>query len=399
MVLTTSIERSRPRRRRFGHEASFQRVSTLGFVASGPPAIPAVNDRFLRACRREPVDATPVWFMRQAGRSLPEYRAVREHATLRDIVADAALCAEVTLQPVARLGVDAAILFADITTPLPGIGVDVTIVDGVGPVLAAPVNEPAALARLRQFEPAESVPGLLDAIRLIKAGSDVPLIGFAGAPFTLATYLVAGSPRSGAETLKELMRTEPALASALLDRLVDMTVAYVGAQVAAGVDAVQLFDSWVGALGPFDYERFVLPPMRRLFGELAGIGVPVIHFGTGTAGILPAMAEAGGDVIGLDWRIRLEDGWGLVGDRAVQGNLDPSTLLGSWPDVAEQARWILAQAARRPGHIFNLGHGVLPPTDPDLLRRLVDLVHDETARATAPGRIAGDEPAVAGSDR
>ncbi|MHB8460634.1 MAG: uroporphyrinogen decarboxylase [Candidatus Limnocylindrales bacterium] len=341
-----------------------------------------MTDRFLRACRREPVDATPVWFMRQAGRSLPEYRAIRARATLAEIVHDPALCAEVTLQPVHRLGVDAAILFADITTPLTGIGIGVEIVDGVGPVIERPVRTAADVAALRPFDAEDAVGPLLAAIRLVRRESTVPLIGFAGAPFTLASYLVAGrGSRDGAE-IRRLIGSEPAVAGALLDRLVDMTLIYVRAQVAAGVQAVQIFDSWVGALGPFAYERSVLPPTRRLFAGLADLGVPTIHFGTGTAGMLPLVAAAGGDVIGIDWRIALGAAWTLVPDRAVQGNLDPATLLAPWDVVEAEARWVLAEAAGRPGHVFNLGHGVLPGTEPDTLRRLVDLVHEARVPAT-----------------
>ncbi len=343
-----------------------------------------LNDRFLRACRREPVDATPVWFMRQAGRALPEYRAVRERASLLEITRDAALCAEVTLQPVRRLGVDAAILFADITTPLPGIGVQLEIVDGAGPVIDRPIRTSADVERLRAFDPEAAVGPLLEAIRLVRAASPVPLIGFAGAPFTLASYLVEGKGSRDAARLKTLLHAEPATFENLMSTLVDMTVAYLRAQVAAGAQAVQLFDSWVGSLGPFDYGRSVAPHMRRLFAGLADLGVPTIHFGTGAAGLLAQMAEAGGDVIGLDWRIALDDGWALVPDRAVQGNLDPALLLGPFDAVTEQARWILARAGGRPGHVFNLGHGVLPDSDPDDLRRLVDLVHEASVPST-PG--------------
>ena len=338
-----------------------------------------MNDRFLRACRREPVDATPIWFMRQAGRSLPEYRAIRARAGLVEITRDPALCAEVTLQPVRRLGVDAAILFADITTPLPGLGVGLSLVDGVGPVIERPIRDRAAVDALRPFDPVEAVGPLLEAIRLVRRASPVPLIGFAGAPFTLATYLVEGRASRDAGRLKTLMRTEPATVAALLDRLVDMTVAYLAAQVEAGVQAVQLFDSWIGVLGPRDYARHVAPHMRRLFAALAPLGVPTIHFGTGAAGILPLLAECGGDVIGLDWRLGLADGWRLVPDRAVQGNLDPTLLLGPFEATAAEARAILAEAAGRAGHVFNLGHGVLPATDPDDLRRLVELVHQHSA--------------------
>jgi len=338
-----------------------------------------MNDRFLRACRRDVVDATPVWFMRQAGRSLPEYREIRKRATLADIVRDPALCAEVTLQPVSRLGVDAAILFADITTPLPGIGVDVEIVDGTGPVIARPIRTAADVAALRAFDAETAVPALLEAIRLVRREAAVPLIGFAGAPFTLASYLVEGRGSRDAASLKALLHAEPAIAGNLLDALVDMTVAYLGAQVAAGVQAVQLFDSWVGILSPFDYRCHVAPRMARLFGEIGRLGVPTIHFGTGGAGLLPLLAEAGGDVIGLDWRVDLAHAWQAVPDRAVQGNLDPAVLVGPWAAVEAQAGWVLERAAGRPGHIFNLGHGVLPSTDPEQLRRLVDLVHERTS--------------------
>ncbi len=338
-----------------------------------------MNDRFLRACRREPVDATPVWFMRQAGRALPEYRRIRERATLHEIIRDPALCAEVTLQPVTRLGVDAAILFADITTPLGGIGVDVEIADGIGPLIAEPIRTRAQVDALRSFDAAETVGGLLDAIRLLRGELEVPLIGFAGAPFTLASYLVEGRSAPGALRLKGLMSGDPGTFDALMERLVDMTVGYLRAQVAAGVQAVQLFDSWAGALSPFDYQRSVEPHMRRLFSALAAtIDVPTIHFGTATGGLLEPMARAGGDVIGVDWRIALGEAWERVPDRAIQGNLDPAALLGPWQAAADQAGWVLSQAAGRPGHVFNLGHGVLPETDPDSLKRLVDLVHEAT---------------------
>ena len=348
---------------------------------------PGVRDhadaRFLRACRRLPVDTTPVWFMRQAGRALPEYRAVRERASLVEITRDPALCAEVTLQPVRRLGVDAAILFADITTPLPGMGVGLEIREGVGPVIEHPIRSMADVEALRPFDPDTSVGPLLGAIRLIDASSPVPLIGFAGAPFTLACYLVEGGPSRDFVRTKTLLRTDPAAWAALMDRLTETSIRYLRAQVAAGARAVQVFDSWVGGLSPFDYERAVAPWMRRLFEAIGPLGVPAIHFGTGTAGILRLQAAAGGDVVGLDWRISLADGWATVGHgRGVQGNLDPTLLLGPWEAAAASARWVLGQARGRPGHVFNLGHGVMPGTDPDDLRRLVDLVHEE-------GRPAG----------
>ena len=346
-----------------------------------------MSDRFLRACRREPVDATPVWFMRQAGRSLPEYRAIRARATLAEITRDPALCAEVTLQPVRRLGVDAAILFADITTPLAGLGVELEIVENVGPVIGRPIRTMADVERLPMFRSDDAVAPLLEAIRLIRRASPVPLIGFAGAPFTLACYLVEGRPSRDFLATKRLMHERPGVFDALLARLTDMSVAYLRAQVVAGAQAVQLFDSWVGGLSPFDYEWSVAPHVRRLFRGLTDLGVPTIHFGTGTAGLLTSMASVGGDVIGLDWRVALRDAWTRVPGRAVQGNLDPAALLGPFESVERQARWILDQAAGRPGHVFNLGHGVLPATDPDTLRRLVDVVHETTASAGAAERI------------
>ena len=350
-------------------------------TASPAPLVPAPRPdaRFLRAVRGVSVDATPVWFMRQAGRALPEYRRIRERATLLEITRDPALCAEVTLQPVRRLGVDAAILFADITTPFAGLGVDFDIREGVGPVIERPVRTADDVAALRPFEPEAAVAPLLEAIRLIRAESPVPLIGFAGAPFTLACYLVEGGPSRDFIKTKRLMHGQPETWARLLDILVDATIGYLRAQVEAGAEAVQVFDSWVGGLSPLDYELRLWPAMRRLFEGIRELGVPSIHFGVGTAGILELQASAGGDVIGLDWRISLSEGRRKVGDRAVQGNLDPVLLLGSWEGVEESARWILAQNDRRPGHVFNLGHGVLPATDPDHLKRLVDLVHEHGA--------------------
>ncbi|HEY7471862.1 MAG TPA: uroporphyrinogen decarboxylase [Gemmatimonadota bacterium] len=331
-------------------------------------------DRFLRACRSEPVDATPVWFMRQAGRALPEYRAVRERHGLLEITRLPEVCAEVTLQPVTRLGVDAAILFADITLPFEGIGFPFEIKAGVGPVVFDPISAAADVERMRPFDPEEWVAPLLDAIRLVRGASPVPLIGFAGAPFTLASYLVEGGPTRTFEKVKSFMRSEPGAWNTLMDRLVDATVAYLGAQVEAGAQALQVFDSWVGALSPRDYRLRVQPHMRRLFASLPA-GIPSIHFGTGTAGLLPSMAEAGGDVIGVDWRIDIERARSAIGGRAVQGNLDPAIAAGPWEDAAEETRAILTAVGGARGHVFNLGHGVLPRTPVENLERLVDLVH------------------------
>ena len=358
---------------------SVERLDLATASTASPAPAPRPDARFLRAVRGASVDATPVWFMRQAGRALPEYRRIRERATLLEITRDPALCAEVTLQPVRRLGVDAAILFADITTPFAGLGVAFDIKEGVGPVIEHPVRTAEDVAALRPFEPEAAVAPLLEAIRLIRAESPVPLIGFAGAPFTLACYLVEGGPSRDFQRTKRLMHAQPETWARLLDILVDATIGYLRAQVEAGAEAVQGFDSWVGGLSPLDYERRLWPAMRRLFDGIRELGVPSIHFGVGTAGILELQASAGGDVIGLDWRISLSEGRRKVGDRAVQGNLDPVLLLGPWDSVEESARWILAQNDRQPGHVFNLGHGVLPGTDPDHLKRLVDLVHSSGA--------------------
>lgn len=342
-----------------------------------------MNDRFLRACRREPTDRTPVWFMRQAGRYQKEYRALRSRHSMLDLCRTPELCAQVTLLPVEQLGVDAAILFADIMLPLIGLGVPFDIVEGKGPVIGDPIRTDAQVNALRPLEPERDLQFVLEAIRIIRSETRVPLIGFAGAPFTVASYLIEGRGSRDLLQTKGMLHGAPALWDRLMRSLTDATIAYLQAQVAAGAQALQVFDSWVGALAPRDYEFAVMPHMQRLFAALAALGVPVIHFGTGTAGVLPLMAQAGGDVIGVDWRIRLSDAWGRIGAAGIQGNLDPTALLAPF-DVAEAAaREILTEAAGRPGHIFNLGHGVLPQTPPDHLRRLVELVHEHT-RAT-PG--------------
>jgi uroporphyrinogen decarboxylase len=327
----------------------------------------------VRAARREAVERTPVWFMRQAGRSLPEYRAVRERHSFWEVAGTPELCAEVTLQPVRRHGVDAAVMFADIMTPVLAMGLDVELREGVGPVVARPVRSAADVERLRVPEPDEAFAPLHEAIRIVRSELDPAqaVVGFCGGPFTVAGYLVEGKPSREFAAVKALMYSEPAVWAALMDRLADCFSAYVASQARAGADVVQLFDSWVGALSPADYEEFVAPWSARI---LAAAGVPTIHFGTGTATLLEAMAEAGGDVIGLDWRIPLDEGWARLPDRGVQGNLDPAVLLGPWERVERAARDVLARAGGRPGHVFNLGHGVLPATDPDTLTRLAGLV-------------------------
>ncbi len=343
------------------------------------------TSRFLRACRRQPVDRTPVWFMRQAGRSLPEYRAVRQRHTLLEITRQPELCAEVTLQPVRRLGVDAAILFSDIMQPLEAIGVELELVEGVGPVVASPLRTATDVERLRPLEPAADLPFVLRTIGLLRRelAPQTALIGFVGAPFTLAGYLIEGKPSREFVRAKQMMYAEPALWDALMARLTAIVTVYAQAQVAAGAQALQVFDSWVGALSPRDYDRYIHPHMRRIFDALAG-SVPLIHFGTGTAALLERMAAAGGDVIGLDWRVPLDESWARVGGPervAIQGNLDPAALLAPWEVVQGEADDVLRRAGGQPGHIFNLGHGVLPQTDPDILRRLVEHVHEATARS------------------
>lgn len=353
------------------------------------------GSRLLRALNRRPVDRTPVWFMRQAGRALPQYRAVREKYSFLDICGFPEICAEVTLQPVTALGVDAAILFADIMTPLIGIGIDLEIVDGVGPVIGRPIRTPADLERLRPLEAEADVPATLEAIRIIRAElgasaaagheqGNVPLLGFSGAPFTLAAYLIEGRASRDFALTKRMMYSEPELWHGLMSRLAGIAGTYLSAQIAAGVQAVQVFDSWAGALSPDDYRRYVQPHSARIFTELSSCGVPLIHFGTGTATLLEAMAEAGGTTIGIDWRISLDDAWRRIGsERGIQGNLDPVALLGPVAHMEREATRVLERAAGRPGHIFNLGHGVHPQTPVAMLKRLVDCVHEVSSDVTA----------------
>ncbi len=342
-------------------------------LATGPGPL------LVRAARRERVERRPVWFMRQAGRSLPEYRKIRETADLFTICQDPALCAEVTRQPVERLGVDGAVLFADIMLPVAfSLGVKLQLVDGVGPVIEEPIRNRTAVERLLNLAPEESVPFVLETIRLLRRSlpADVAVIGFAGAPFTLAGYLIEGKPSRDFLLTKAMMYGEPELWEALMRRLSRLVLAYLQAQVEAGAQVIQLFDSWVGALAPGDYRRFVQPYVAPIFDGLRDSGAPTIHFGTGTAALLPAMREAGGDVIGLDWRVDLAEAWARVGyDRGIQGNLDPAAMLAPWPVVKEKALEIIRLAGARPGHIFNLGHGVLPSTPVGHLQRLVELVH------------------------
>jgi uroporphyrinogen decarboxylase len=342
----------------------------------------AVEDSvFLKACRREPVPYTPVWFMRQAGRSLPEYRKVREGIPMLESCMRPDLVAEITLQPVRRHNVDAAIYFSDIVVPLKAIGVELEIKPGVGPVVERPFRTREDLARLRDLTP-EDVSYVTEAIGLVtRELGATPMIGFAGAPFTLASYLVEGGPSRNHENTKALMYGDPRLWADLLDRLATITSAFLKVQIEAGASAVQLFDSWVGALAPADYRRCVLPASTKVFREVESYGVPRIHFGVGTGELLGLLGEAGADVVGADWRVPLDEAARRVGPgKALQGNLDPAVLFATTEAVETKTREVLDAAAGLEGHIFNLGHGVLPTTDPDALTRLVEYVHTQSAR-------------------
>ena len=343
---------------------------------------PPASSPFLRACLREPTDYTPVWLMRQAGRYMPEYRAMRERFGFLELCKNPEAAAEVTLLPVERLGVDAAIVFADILLPLEPMGVGLEFARGEGPVIRHPVRSAADLGRLAAVDPWQATPFVFETIRKVRAAlkERVPLIGFAGAPFTLASYLIEGGASREYLHTKRLMHDDPATWRALMDRLVKVTVGYLNGQIAAGAQAVQLFDSWVGTLSPDDYREFVLPHTRATISGITP-GVPVIHFGTGTGGLLELMRQAGGDVIGLDWRVDLGEAWKRVGyDVGVQGNLDPALLLATPTEIKRHVRAILERAAGRPGHIFNLGHGVLPETPVEHAIAMVEMVHDLSRR-------------------
>jgi uroporphyrinogen decarboxylase len=339
------------------------------------------KSRFLRACQRLPVDATPVWFMRQAGRYMPEYRAIREKYTLLEIVQRPEIAAEVTLQPVRRLGVDAAILFADILLPIVPMGLELEFAQGEGPVIRNPVRSAADAARLRLSEPRADLGHVLETIRLVRMELDehTPLIGFAGAPFTLASYMIEGGASRNFILTKSLMYTAPHVWSLLMEKISMVLADYLVAQVEAGAQAVQLFDSWVGALSPADYACYVQPYSQRVLSAAVKTGVPVIHFGTGTATLLDLMKQAGGSVMGLDWRLPLDLGWATLGsDIAVQGNLDPVALFAPLPVLRQQVEDVLRRAAGRPGHIFNLGHGILQNTPVEAVRAVVEMVHEKT---------------------
>ena len=359
------------------------RTMTTGDAArDGDAAVSGTaNSPFIQACRRQPVRHTPVWFMRQAGRSLPEYREVRAGVPMLESCRRPELVCEITMQPVRRHGVDAAILFSDIVVPVAAAGVDLDIVPGTGPVVAEPVRTLDDVRRIRPITP-DDVSYVTDAVRLLTAElGDTPLIGFAGAPFTLASYLIEGGPSRTHARTKALMYGAPDVWHALCARRAEITGEFLRVQIAAGVSAVQLFDSWAGALSEADYRRYVLSHSLSVLEGLADAGVPRIHFGVGTAELLGAMGEAGADVVGVDWRTPLDAATVRIGpDKALQGNLDPCLLFAPWEVIEVEVRRILAEGRAAPGHIFNLGHGVVPETDPEVLTRVVALVHAASAR-------------------
>ena len=343
-----------------------------------------MNDRFLRACRREPVDATPVWFMRQAGRYMADYRALRTRYSLLEICRQPELAVAVTLQPVDVIEVDAAILFSDLLVPFTPLGLHFDFIAGEGPSIEHPIRHAADVDRLRAFDPRIELGHVLETIRLLRRelAGKVPLIGFAGAPFTLAAYAIEGGPSTTYTRTKTFMYSQPQAWHRLCERLATTVADFLMAQIEAGAQALQVFDSWVGALNRADYREFALPHSQSIFDRLAGAGVPLIHFGVGATNILTDMAEAGGDVIGLDWREPLDEGWARLPGRGVQGNLDPAQLLGPVDRMLAGARDVLARAGGRPGHIFNLGHGIQPPTPLEHVQELARFVHQETSAAT-----------------
>jgi uroporphyrinogen decarboxylase len=335
------------------------------------------SSAFLKACRREPVAYTPVWLMRQAGRYMPEFRAIRRRVDFLKLCKSPDLAAEVTVMAVEQLGVDAAIIFADILLPLDAMRRELEYVKGEGPVIHKPVRSPAEVEALGYWSAREQLSYVFDAIKLTRQAlkAEVALIGFAGAPFTVASYLIEGGGSRSFEKTKAFMYSHKTAWNTLLDQLTSFTCDYLSGQIEAGADSYQLFDSWVGCLSPEDYLEYVQPFSRRVFDTVRG--APAIHFGTGTAALLECMRDAGGEVIGIDWRIKLDEAWQRVGyDRAIQGNLDPCVLLSNKSEIKRRVELILGQAERRPGHIFNLGHGVLPPTDPQLVKYLVEAVHE-----------------------
>ena len=337
-----------------------------------------MSDRFLKACRRETVDVTPVWFMRQAGRYMADYRALRQRYSLLDICRTPELAVAVTLQPVDVIEVDAAILFSDLLIPFTPMGLDFDFIKGEGPSIAHPIQCAGDVDRLRSFQPREALSYVLETIGLLRRElvDRVPLIGFGGAPFTLAAYAIEGGPSTTYARTKAFMYAQPAAWHRLCERFADMIIDYLTAQVEAGVEALQIFDSWAGALGRDDYREFAHPHTSRILTEVGELGVPVVHFAVGTAAILADLADAGGDVIGVDWRLPLDEAWSIIGpNRAIQGNLDPTLLLGPRERLLKAADDVLRRAGGRPGHIFNLGHGILPNTPLELVQELARHVH------------------------
>ncbi len=344
-------------------------------------AEPHDQSDFIRACRSQPVTRTPVWFMRQAGRALPEYRKVRGEGTILDAIADVDRATEITLQPVRRYGVDAAILYSDIMTPVHAIGFGVDIEPGVGPVVERPFTGPGDLGRLRPLDPEADTPYVLETVRNLARDLTVPLIAFAGAPFTVASYLLEGRPTRTWARTKALMHTDEVLWNQLLDRLAELAIDSLRSQVLAGASAIQLFDSWAGALSVRDYERFALPASTKVLAAVADLGVPRIHFGVNTGELLGAMAGAGSEVVGVDWRTPLDRARDRVPEgTALQGNLDPALVLAGW-DATRPAAVDILERGRDPrgGHVFNLGHGVMPETDPEVLEALVEFIHNGTS--------------------
>jgi uroporphyrinogen decarboxylase len=338
-----------------------------------------VNDRFLRACRREPVDATPVWFMRQAGRYMAEYRALRQRYSLLQICAEPELATAVTMQPVDLIDVDAAILFSDLLLPFTPMGLAFDFVKGEGPAIDHPVRHATDVDRVRPFEPREKLAYVLATIRMLRQelAGKVPLIGFGGAPFTMAAYAIEGGPSTSYATTKAFMYEQPQAWHRLCDRFATMMADYLHAQIDAGIEAVQVFDSWAGQLSRSDYREFALPHTKKIFDALKDTTVPTLHFGVGTGALLTDMREAGGDVLGVDWRQPLDEAWAVLGhDRGIQGNLDPTLLLAPRDRLMASADDVLRRAGGRPGHIFNLGHGILPQTNIEHVQALATHVHE-----------------------
>lgn len=343
-----------------------------------------MNDLLLRAARRQPVERTPIWLMRQAGRYMPEYRAVRERHGFLQMVKTPEVATEITMQPINAFPLDAAIIFADILPPLEGLGLQLTYEKGEGPVIHNPIRTPADIAALRPSDPRETVAYTIEAVRLTKRelAGKIPLFGFSGAPFTLASYAIEGGGSKEYRRTKQLMYGDPQSWHALLGKLTDLVIAYLNAQIEAGADIVQIFDSWAGALSPFDYEELVLPHVQRAVAAVraAHPETPIVYFGTDMAGMAGPLRQVGADVLGLDWRVRLDEGWAALGHNvAVQGNLDPMTLHGPWEAIERRARDIIDRAAGRPGHIFNVGHGILTETPVENVRRLVEFVQEYSA--------------------